>query len=159
MTPNSAKAGVPRVRVARRRRADVLYRINRLVLYAMMLSYVPAIIGGVAGMVYGAYRLTSFVIQAHQAGRFMPLTALALGVDLFVLIASVLLLFGLLPLCRVGGARGRRPDVPASGGWRTLDRMIGRRCRRRRPNGGQKADKAKGGNWKLGMWHRFRVSY
>ena len=98
MAPNTAKAGVPRVRVARGRRADVLYRVNRLALYAMMFSYVPAIIASVAGMVYGAYRLTSFVIQSWQAGEHPPLGALALGVDVFVLIASLLLLFGLLPL-------------------------------------------------------------
>jgi Zn-dependent protease with chaperone function len=75
-------------------------RLNRAILYLIMITYMPAILILAAGMLYGAWRCTAYLwIQSHahhvigvRAFLFM------LGVDLVVLFAVLLLLFGLLPL-------------------------------------------------------------
>ncbi|HUU96915.1 MAG TPA: M48 family metalloprotease [Phycisphaerae bacterium] len=90
--------GVPNVRIARWRRADWLYRLNRLLLYLTMLSYVPLILACVGGILYGAYSLTALLVRYWMGGVHAAWGAGVFLVDLFALGATLLLLCGLLPL-------------------------------------------------------------
>ena len=94
----AVRAGVPRVRVARRRRTEWFYKLNRLLLNLVMLSYVPLILACVGGMLYGGYSLTMALVRHWVAGVSVIWASVVIVVDLFVLGATLLLLFGLLPL-------------------------------------------------------------
>ena len=65
-----------------------------------MITYVPAILLLATGMIYGAWRGTAYCWTQAYGQRVIGSRAFVviLGVDLFVLFAVFLLLFGLLPL-------------------------------------------------------------
>lgn len=94
------RTGVPPVRVAHGAIADFAYRLNRTVLYCLMLAYVPLILLTAAGLSYGAFRLTLWALHALPGVLRLRgyMVVLAIGVDLAVVAAVALLLFGLIPL-------------------------------------------------------------
>ncbi len=82
----------------------LLYRLNRLALYGLLLLYVPLILATIAGLCGLGYWLTVHVLPQHfptEASHFRVyfLAWLLLGsYDLMALGVSLMLLVGLLPL-------------------------------------------------------------
>lgn len=101
-TPQRAplRAGLPRVRVTRTRRAAWLFTLNRLLLYTVLLAYVPGVLvlaGGLVAVAYFSIVWTfPYLVQMLTIGWFLigllGLWALSLG------LAALLMLLGLLPL-------------------------------------------------------------
>jgi Zn-dependent protease with chaperone function len=98
-------------RVHRRFFADVLYRVNRLALYTILLSYVPGVFAVVAATLFGLYALALSVVHAFQAHHPPAPRALVFAGGLVVvgLGFALLCLVGLLPLFF------RRVDEPPNG--------------------------------------------
>jgi hypothetical protein len=115
-----------------RRTVKILHYVNRLILWVMMVLYVPLIVGVVVALCAGGYFITAFVVK--RAVDFRPgwiwSAVGALAVDLCILGISLMLLLGLVPLLfrRVmpegGGLRLRATDHP------TLFQLISRFCKR-----------------------------
>lgn len=135
MAAQDSTAEVLNVQVARSLRHEWLFRLNRGFLYALMLLYVPAVLALVAALLGAGYWLTSLYLQgAASSGSAFALLArvglFVLVIDLALLVSSVVLLFGLLPLffrrveSPTGGERLIRPSHPNFFGL--LDRICKR---------------------------------
>lgn len=111
MTAAAPRVGIRAGRVHRRPGVDLLYRLNRLALYALLLLYVPLVLGVAAGVLVGLFYLDRYLIRAILAGEGpSALVVIAVAVASLVgLVFAGLCLFGLLPLFF------RRVDDPPNG--------------------------------------------
>jgi hypothetical protein len=134
LTRQPIRTGVPQIRVAHGALADLAYRLNRTVLYSLMLAYVPLTFLTASALAYGAFRLTQWTFHtfwgAPRLGGYFVL--LTIGLDLAVVTTIALLLFGLLPLFF-------RNVIPQPYGERldpqrhpNLHGVVGRLCKRLR---------------------------
>jgi hypothetical protein len=62
------KAGVPEVRIACEWRTDVLFRINRVLMYLAVCGYVPITLVLVSGMAYVGYWLSLWALRLWWLG-------------------------------------------------------------------------------------------
>ncbi len=130
---------MPRVRVARRRHADLLYRLNRLALYALMLSYVPSILAAVAAMGYGALCLTMWGLRLCRTSSQLGARLLILiaALDIAVVFVAGLMLLGLLPLFFRDVQKqpyGERLDLPRHPNLHGLLQRLSKRLHVRPPD-------------------------
>jgi Zn-dependent protease with chaperone function len=99
MPSSPPKAGIPKVRIARTARADLLFRLNRALLYFAMCAYVPIILLLITGMAYLGYSLTHWAVGLWWLGAIgFYAAALAILLDGFFVLLFLAMLAGLLPL-------------------------------------------------------------
>jgi len=89
--------------------ARTLHQLNRLALWAIMVLYVPLILGVAGGLCTLGYLVTRYALQHSGDPRFLLKGGLILLLDLGILGTCLLLLLGLLPLLFREG-----PDLPLS---------------------------------------------
>jgi Zn-dependent protease with chaperone function len=112
MASSPPEVGIPKVRIARTRRTDLLFRLNRALLYFAICAYVPITLLLVAGMAYVGYTLTVWALRLRWLGPLGWYAGmLALLLDGFLLLLILAALAGLLPLAyrhqplRISGIR------------------------------------------------------